>query len=315
MYGLKGKLQSNHTCQNCFDTYYITAPKGDWAVAQWCKSCRFRCDICNGEGVIFSSRPDRYQTVTDCPQCSGIERRMKLFNEAKLPARYHDKDFGSFSTYSDDAATRKVGNLVEVHHDLYNYALEFVPGSPGVLMAGNVGTGKTHLMAAFVRQLTLEKGFQCRFIEFSHLLSKLREAYETRQNSIDIINRLATVPVLFIDELGKGRKTDWELSIIDELISKRYNGCLSTFFTTNYRLGSSRDAPRKKKARVVDTHDKDFKNQLFLETLEDRVGQRIVSRLFEMCQVIEIEDVPDYRQRRMQKSHTQGRKLGRFSKP
>lgn len=301
------KSPSMYTCQACSDKYYVTAPQGDFGVARWCEKCRTRCDMCYGEGVIFESRSTGYQAVRNCPKCSNLERRMKLFNEAKLPARYHNKDFDSFSTYYDEAYSQKVGNLTSIHGEIYNYSVEFMPGNPGILLSGSVGTGKTHLMAAFVRHLALEKGFSCRFIEFTHLLSELREAYETRQNSIDIINRLSTVPVLFIDELGKGRKTDWELSIIDELISKRYNSCLSTFFTTNYPLHKE-SAPLDK---VIDTHKMNLKAALVRETLVDRVGQRIVSRLFEMCRIMEIgKDVPDYRQRRMQQAHAAQRRLG-----
>ena len=106
------------------------------------------------------------------------------------------------------------------------------------------------------------------------------------------MDRLANVPVLLIDELGKGRKTQWQLDVLDELISKRYNSCLSTFFTTNYPLESQKRFPS---TGQIDTNDPDFRASLQAETLADRVGERIVSRICEMADVLEFVDVPDYR--------------------
>ncbi len=300
------KKTSTHTCGACFDQYYTTISKRDVAVAQRCKRCKILCEACNGDGVIFSSRPDGYQVVADCPRCTNLEMRMKRFNEARLPARYFDKDFGGFNIYSDEDLTREVGNLNEIRSLLHNYAMTFTLRDRGILLTGRVGTGKTHLMIAFVRYLTLEKGMQCRFIEFTHLLSELREAYETRQNAADILNNLSAVPILFIDELGKGRKSDWELGIIDELISKRYNACLPTFFTTNYPLNAPR---RGTKGNVTDTEAPDYVPSMIGETLGARVGERIVSRIFEMCEVKTItDDVPDFRdrQRRRRQQEQEG---------
>ena len=80
---------------------------------------------------------------------------------------------------------------------------------------------------------------------------------------------LIETEVLVIDELGKGRSSDWELNILDQLISKRYNASKITLITTNY---------------VSKEYMKEDQ-----ETLEARVGDRIASRLHEMCEFIYIE--------------------------
>lgn len=280
----------NCQCKTCGDARYVVGFRRDYAVAKRCPSCMSVCPSCQGEGFLFQSRKRGYQSVSPCPDCTNLDRRIALFNDARLPARYHNKDIERFEDRRDGKGQ---GNLPEIKLRLYRYAEEFVEGNPGLLMSGRVGTGKTHLLVVLLRHLTLEKGITCRFIEFTHLLSDLREAYERNQSAAEILNRLSDVPVLAIDELGKGRKNDWQLGIIDELISKRYNRCLSTFFTTNYDL---RERPRLK-SKSVDTDDPDFRNAFDLETLVDRVGRRIVSRLFEMTEVVEFKDVPDYRLR------------------
>lgn len=284
-------------CKTCDGNRMLTFARGDFAKAELCPDCASKCPRCDNEGYLFRRDDQGYSYVEDCPACTGLKKRIELFNRARLPARYHNKGFLDFRTYFDQGRTRPRGNLVQIHSRLYQYALNFMPGDRGLLMVGKVGTGKTHLLAALLRQLTLKAGIQCRFVEFTHLLSELREAYENKDNTSDLLNALSSVPVLAIDELGKGRRrNDWQLSVIDELISKRYNKGLTTFFTSNY-LARNPTQTIKPSHGPVDTSKLDFRRKVEVEDLEDRLDQRIVSRLYEMTHMVELKDVPDYRKR------------------
>ncbi|MBU0553328.1 ATP-binding protein [Myxococcota bacterium] len=142
------------------------------------------------------------------------------------------------------------------------------------MLYGNSGTGKTHLMVAAIRRLVLERARPIRFVEFVHLLSDMKASFGDRSRGQDLITPLVEVPVLAIDELGKGRGTDWEMSVLDELISKRYNTERTTLFTTNY------DPTKTEGQDALVTH----------------VGQRILSRLKEMCRWVEVNGA-DYREK------------------
>jgi DNA replication protein DnaC len=80
--------------------------------------------------------------------------------------------------------------------------------------------------------------------------------------------------VLVLDELGASKPTDWVRDMMMQIINMRYNGKKLTIFTTNYL-----DEPSTKRE----------------ETLEDRIGVRLRSRLFEMCRTV-LVDGDDYRQ-------------------
>ena len=90
--------------------------------------------------------------------------------------------------------------------------------------------------------------------------------------------------VLVIDELAKGRNNEWEQTILDQFISSRYNAADKvTLFTTNY--SDQGIAPTALNERITS-----FQKQ----SLEEKVGGRIFSRLSQMCDFIKM-DGEDYR--------------------
>jgi DNA replication protein DnaC len=93
--------------------------------------------------------------------------------------------------------------------------------------------------------------------------------------------------------LAKGRNTEWELTMLDQIISSRYNAADKiTLFTTNY----SDQPPNPKKDGKNDTHKEYGRGAVVAEeTLQEKVGERIYSRLVEMCRFVKLEGI-DYRQ-------------------
>ena len=96
--------------------------------------------------------------------------------------------------------------------------------------------------------------------------------------------------ILVIDELAKGRNTEWELTILDQVISNRYNTDNKiTLFTTNFTENKVKTEDPK-----IDTIKNGFSDMFTQETLQDRVGPRIFSRLMETCEFLKLEG-QDYR--------------------
>jgi DNA replication protein DnaC len=144
----------------------------------------------------------------------------------------------------------------------------------GFVLWGDVGRGKTHLLVAAVRHLALERGVRCRFVEFSHLLSALKARFDKGGGAAGLIDELVAVEVLAIDELGKGLLTEWELTVVDEIVSRRYNAARTILATTNYTPGPPTGNARPNLA--------DGRSEV-QPSLSDRVGERVYSRLIEMC--------------------------------
>ena len=118
---------------------------------------------------------------------------------------------------------------------------------------------------------------------FQDLLGQLRAAYSAGKSDEAILGELVTVPILAIDEIGKGRLTEWEMSIIDDIISRRYNALKPLLGTTNYQWQRPSGTPVPALA-----------SQEFKQTLGDRIGSRAYSRLVEISIPLKVHGA-DYR--------------------
>jgi DNA replication protein DnaC len=276
-------------CDHCDDQRYVLEAVGDRAVARTCNACFDVCPACDGEEFQYVTDEQGYSYAQRCGVCGPLNRRIEAFNAARIPARYRGRDARLQEFEKTDERGQPIGNLQDLHMKIYRWTQGFTPGDRGFVLYGPVGTGKTHLMVAVLRHLLLEKGVPSRFIEFTHLLSEIKQQFDAGKGESEIMAPLAEIEVLAIDELGKGRNTPWQLSIIDEIISKRYNRGLTTLFTTNY--------PLREPKIDANAPDAKIKQQMTQETLVERVDERIFSRLHEMVDFLEL-DAPDYRKRK-----------------
>ncbi len=247
-----------HECPQCRNEHLLVRvePYGDALEAEPC-TCRIPCAKCANRGFTFEADAGGYSRAVPC-SCEALRMRVRAFNEAHLPARYREATLESFHAAPFQRAA---------HQKAYAFARELTEGRRGLLFYGTVGTGKTHLGVGILRHLIVRRGIRCRFIEFKHLIADLREAFADVGRASGVMRPLVDVPVLLIDELGKGAKREWEQDVLDELISRRYNARRTTLFTTNYPVGGTEPAG---------------------ETLEARIGARIHSRIEEMCDKVVI---------------------------
>jgi DNA replication protein DnaC len=274
-------------CSECGGSgYLVEQVLGVSARARRC-ACQTACPRCGETGYMLV--PSGTSTVAQVCSCRHLDERIALFNEIGIPAAVARACFESFKVYSQEHLRAK--SAAE------EFAKKFRKdrATPGFLLYGRPGAGKTHLLVATLRWLALEKGVAGRYVEFMLLLSDIRAGFNENRSHMEILKPLLYVPVLAIDELGKERGTEWERSMLDELISRRFNSGLATLFATNYFLEERESPVKERPGAAVKTHTPEFAREAEAMTLARRVGDRIYSRLNEMCSFVKLDPNMDMR--------------------
>src|SRR5262249_51778193 len=155
----------------------------------------------------------------------------------------------------------------------------------GLLLIGPSGAGKTHLSVAILRQLVISKNIASLFCDYRELLKQIQNSYNSsvQVTELDLLRPVFQAEVLVLDDLGAVKPTEWVWDTVSVILNTRYNENRTTIITSNFMDGpaTALNGPRAA-ARE--------------ETLGDRIGERMRSRLFEMCRVVNV-NAPDYRQK------------------
>ena len=230
--------------------------------------------------------------------CTGNNRTAQALARARIPRRYEHCDFENFDTglWEDQVSSPQAPawdrSLAQAKVVVEAFAKNYPAASEtGLLLMGSCGVGKTHLAVATLRQL-MERGHGARFYDYRELLKELQASYDPNHpvSEMSVLEPVLECEILLIDDLGASKPSPWALETIGHILNKRYNEKRVTLLTTNYLDTAEAQAPpsllRMPSGQAVAPARE--------ETLTDRLGQRVRSRLYEMCRTVEIAS-PDYR--------------------
>ncbi len=273
-----------YRCRNCGGLRIQVIAKGQYAWAERCPVCYTECKKCDGVGYLFASDEEGRDEAIPC-ECSDIDARINLFNNAQIPGQFYDATFKNFDVSGDPS-------LEEALRTASFFFRNYQSGKwKGLLFMGGVGVGKTRLVSTILRDFTLNHGIAGKFMEFSSLLSEIKSGYDKGLSESAVLEKINNIEILVVDELGKGRKSDWEINILDSIVSNRYNMRKTTIFTTNY---TDKTTTTHGESILVENEKDELKEKIRKETLKQRVFSRIYSRLKGMCDFIEMKG-PDHR--------------------
>ena len=178
-----------------------------------------------------------------------------------IPPRYRGVSFDRppVSDMARDLQTRAAVNEVR---DYIEELDERLAAGRGLWLFGDTGTGKTTL-AMLVSKAASEAGRSVAIYSLPKLLARIRRTYDAEpggEGYLAFFERLTSVELLHIDDLGAEKSSDWVLEQLYALVNERYETQRSVVVTTN----------------------------LPHEELEDQIGKRTVSRLTEMCRPVPV---------------------------
>jgi DNA replication protein DnaC len=224
-----------------------------------------QCPTCRDGGWVAKSVPvghPAYGEAFACEECQGpkiLERRLQ---NSEIPT----KQLQTFDNYNP--------GWHPMAQEAYGAAVSFTApnGLPWLCITGPKGCGKTHLARAAAYHL-LQQGWQVRYCKAMTLHDAFHAAVgvDAEESLRALMTGLTNLECLVIDDLGVAQETSWTLGIWENLFDLRYDSLAATIVTSNI-------------------HPTDMGK--FSDRLESRLRQE------DLCAWINMEGVPDYRQRR-----------------
>jgi DNA replication protein DnaC len=218
--------------------------------------------VCDGSGWILG--PEDVARPCECRDRRIAKARTHGIASV-IPRKFRSVSFELLA--NDGLDPTALGRIREYVDNLD----ENIRGGRGIWLIGDVGTGKTAL-AMLVSKTALERGHSVAIYSLPGLLARMRKTYsaEAGEDSyLQFFERLASVDLLHMDDLGAEKRTDWVIEQLYSVVNERYESERPIIVTTNIEK-------EDEEARMTPL-------AACLDRLERQVGQRTVSRLYEIC--------------------------------
>jgi DNA replication protein DnaC len=204
---------------------------------------------CDGTGWVVGD--DNVARSCECRERRVAHARARGV-DAVIPKKYRGVSFDRPPVSTMNRTV--VGEVRRYVDDLADNLAE----GRGLWLMGDVGTGKTTL-AMLVSRYAIEAGHSVAIYSMPRLLARIRRTYDAEageQSYLEFFERLTSVDLLHLDDLGAEKRTDWVLEQLYAIVNERYEAGRSILLTSNL-------------------------NQV---DLAEQIGSRTVSRLGEMCE-------------------------------
>ena len=254
----------------------VKTPKALFGVFKL-SECEFECKK-HGKvkGLYFDRGNER---IYRCPKCEKEEQqkeqeeellrqteclrkgRIETYRKRNIEAEYWEKEITDFipQTKEQKDALEAVKKMI-------------AEKSGKIILLGSNGVGKTFLGSMAVKALG------GKILSMYEITTMIRQSYSIRaeKTELEIVQDLASIPMLVIDEMGRTKGSDAELNWLSYILDKRHTRDLPFMILTNTHL--SRDCPKKG----------------CVGCFERFVNNDILSRLRQNSKIITIK-APDYR--------------------
>jgi DNA replication protein DnaC len=243
------------------------------------------CPICGGTGWQTIERGKEREAVR-C-ECRTRERSERLLEAAHIPAHYVRCELSTFDTEEKRDRLRLAKQVAEQFIEKYPI------DKRGLLFVGRAGVGKTHLAIATLKGL-IRKGIPCRFFDYRELLKQIQYSYNptVQMTEMELLEPVFETEIVLLDELGAIRTSQWVWDTVAHILNNRYSKDKTTLITTNFEDKPEIALEEEERGK----HFTDAERAVRGETLGDRIGGPMYSRLHQMCQRVQM-DGPDYRRR------------------
>ena len=256
------------------------------------------CTICDGVGLVQVVDDAGHWVSRPC-ECQEMVREERRLAAAHIPERYRHCSLDGYETvFRGQHGPRPLRTVMRPTslRPTHRWAAPddgtLCRGIPrdkarkGLLFTGSIGVGKTHLAVGVLSRLVQERGVKGLFCDYRELLKSIQNSYnpQVQTTELELLKPVFAAEVLVLDDLGAQKPNEWVWDTVALILNTRYNDKQTTIITTNYKnlpAGGGEKTDAERAARE--------------QTLGDRIGDRMRSRLTEMCIPVEITGV-DFRE-------------------
>lgn len=220
------------------------------------------CVVCDDTGWK-TIEIDGVARVTRC-DCWRERTIQQSLASARIPRRYQQCELSNFDT--------GISSHRQAHQKVTRFIEQFPVVDRGLLLHGDHGVGKTHLAVALLKDVIRLKGARGLFYETRDLLKLVRDTYTSQSDAteLEVLRPVFEAELLVLDDVGSEKKSEWVEETLGLVINTRYSERRVTVITTN----------------LQDLTDDTHPNSIMF-----KLGGRIRSRLFEMCDWIHLDTV------------------------
>jgi len=215
--------------------------------------------VCDGSGWILGD--DDVASSCVCRE-ERLRRGQNRGVASAIPARYRGVSFDR-PPVSDMMRDMSMGHVVRATQTYIQGLEKNLSEGRGLWLMGNTGTGKTTLGMLIAKEaLAASKAVGIYFTP--KLLTRIRQTYQEAESNnaySDFFRRVTSVDLLYLDDLGSERHTDWVVEQLYAVVNERYESRRPMLITSNA----------------------DRSIEEGLQQLKDQIGPRTVSRLVEIC--------------------------------
>ena len=216
--------------------------------------------VCDGSGWILG--PEDVARPCEC-RTERLNRGRSRGVASAIPARYRGVSFDR-PPVSDMARDMTTRHVVQAARNYVENLDENLTQGKGIWFMGGTGTGKTTL-GMLIASEALKAGKSVGIYFAPKLLTRIRQTYqeaETENAYALFFERVTSVDLLYIDDLGSERRTDWVVEQLYAVVNERYENQKPLLVTSNAGSEVVDEGPRQ---------------------LTEQIGSRTVSRLIEIC--------------------------------
>jgi len=189
--------------------------------------------------------------INSLDKANSIKDQIDRYQDMNIEPLFYNASFDNFETPTKELQYAKQSVVKLVRGEIQQ-----------IVMTGKNGTGKTHLAVAALKELG------GKIYSMYEITTRIRATYSpiAVENELDVVDELARLPLLVIDEMGRTKGSDAETNWLSYIIDKRHNRFLPTIIISNKHV--KKYCPDKNKGGCK-------------ECLENYISDDIMSRLNE----------------------------------